>query len=121
MERRDSRPVDERKRMKNRHSSYLKNFLGLTALLLSLVCLQSPLWRPADVPENVTAKAGSAVIFAYHGDLEKAVIFRKRMATLSAGGPGKLVIHGHAAGKTSLLIFYKDGKSKLYDLVVSPG
>jgi hypothetical protein len=103
-----------------RRHTYLKNFLSITALILSWAALQSPLWRPADAPLSVTAKTGGSVILAYDGELENAMIFHKSTATLSAGGPGHLVIHGHAAGKTSLLIRCKHGESKLYQVVVLP-
>jgi hypothetical protein len=102
-------------------SIHLKNFLGVSALLLSLAVLQSPLWRPKETPRCVTAKAGGTVVFPYQGELENAMVFRKRTATLSAAGPGKIAIHAHAPGRTSLLIRLKGGESKVYELVVLPG
>jgi hypothetical protein len=105
--------------MESLRSTHLKNFLSITALGLSLAALQSPLWRPT--PRSVTAKAGGTVVLTYDGELENAMIFQKRTATLSAAGPGRLVIHGHAPGKTSLLIRYKDGERTVYEVVVPPG
>jgi hypothetical protein len=107
--------------MTTQRSTFLKNFLSITALLLSLAALQSPLWRPNPAPLYVTAKAGATVIFPYKGQIEKAVIFRKKNATLSAGSPGQLMIHAHNPGKTSMLIRYKDGVSRLFELIVLPG
>jgi len=107
--------------MENSRSDRRKNLLALLALMLSLAALQSPLWRPAAPPRSLTARAGGSIDVEYDGKLEKAVIFRRGLATLSAGGPGKLVIHAHTPGKTSLLIQFKGGASKVYDVVVLPG
>ena len=107
--------------MTEKGSTYLKKVLSIAALLLSLAALQSPLWRPEAATRSVTAKAGGTVTVPYDGQLDKAVIFRRRMATLSAGSPGQLVIHAHAPGKTSMLIRYKDGDSVLYEVIVLPG
>ena len=90
------------------------------ALLLSLATLQSPLWRPRTAPVCVTAKVGEIAILAYDGEIDKAVIFQMRTASLSSAGSGQLAIYGHEAGKTSLLIRFKDGDSKLYEVVVLP-
>jgi hypothetical protein len=107
--------------MRTSWSTFLKNVLSITALLLSLAALQSPLWRPNPSPLSVTARSGATVVFSYQGQLEKAIIFRKSNATLSAGGPGQIMIHAHHPGKTSMLIRYKDGDSRLYELVILPG
>jgi hypothetical protein len=105
--------------MKSNTSTHVKNFLVVTALILALGGLQSPLWRPA--VDRVTAKSGGTADVTYSGQLEKAMIFQNRTATLTAPRPGHLVIHGHAPGKTSLLIRYKGGSSTIYEVVVLPG
>ena len=107
--------------MDTRRHILLKNALSITALILSMAALQSPLWRPRVAPRSVTAKAGGTATVACEGEIEKAMIFHKRTATLTAPGPGQLMIHGHAPGKTSLLIRYKDGDSAIYEVVVIPG
>lgn len=107
--------------MNSGRSPHLKNFLAVTILVLSLAGFQSPLWRPDPAPQYVTAKAGGTVIVPYKGEIERAMVFQKRNATLSAAGPGQLAVHGHTPGKTSLLIRFKGGESKLYELIVRPG
>jgi hypothetical protein len=107
--------------MRTRRSTFLKNLLSITALLLSLAALQSPLWQPNPSPLSVTAKSGTTVIFAYQGQLQKAIIFHKSNATLSPGSPGQILIHAHHPGKTSMLIQCKDADSRLYELVILPG
>ena len=57
----------------------------------------------------------------YEGEIERAMVFQKRNATLSAAGPGQLAVHGHVPGKTSLLIRFKGGESKVYEIIVLPG
>ena len=105
--------------MKSSTSTHIKNALSLTALLLSLAALQCPLWRPA--VQHITAKSGATVDIIDGRELEKALVFKKGTASLSAPSPGRLVIHGHAPGKTNLLIFYKDGRSTLFEVQVLPG
>ncbi len=107
--------------MATRRSTYLKNFFSITAVLLSLAVLQSPLWRPAGAPRCVTTTEGGTVILEYEGQLDSATIFRKETATVSVPAPGRLAIHAHEPGKTSLLMRFKDGESRLYDVVVLPG
>jgi hypothetical protein len=106
--------------MNQRLTIHIKNFLAVTALVLSLATLQRPLWRPDPIPQ-LTAKAGCTVIVPYKGQIERALIFHKRNATLSGAGPGELAVHGHAPGKMSLLIRFKGGESKVYDLIVVLG
>jgi hypothetical protein len=106
-------------KMSNSISIHIKNFLAVASLLLSLAALQSPLWRPEPTP-SLTAKAGDTLIFPYQGELQRALIFQKEMATLSGAVPGQLAIHTHSPGKTRMLIRFKDGASKVYDLVVLP-
>lgn len=106
--------------MDSRKHKYLKNVLGIFAFLLSFAALQSPLWRPVIADPPVTAKVGGTVVFQYGRDMEKAVILRSSTATLTAGGRHQLVIHGRHPGHTHLLIKYKDGERKLYDIVVVP-
>jgi hypothetical protein len=105
--------------MKSSTLTHVRNFVRITALILSLAALQSPLWRPP--VDRVTAKSGGTADVIYGGQLEKAMIFKRQNATLTAPGPGHLVIHGHAPGKTSLLIRCKGGISKVYEIVVLPG
>jgi hypothetical protein len=107
--------------MKSNRSRYLKNALSITALLLSLAALQCPLWLPAVATRTVTAKAGATVFFEYEGRLAKASILQSRTASLSAAGPYKLAIHAHTPGRTCMIIHYKDGRSRLYEVVVLPG
>jgi hypothetical protein len=107
--------------MENRMSAYMKNALSMLALLLSLGALQSPLWRPALTPRSVTATVGGTVILPYSGEIEKVTIFQKETATLSADSPGQIMIHGTSPGKTNLLIRYKDGATRLYEITVVPG
>jgi hypothetical protein len=107
--------------MNRRRSVYLKKFLGITALMLLLAAVQSPLSRPTAALESVTARSGMATILKYNGEIERAMIFQRRTATLTASGSGRLVIHGHEPGKTSLLIHFKSGDSKVYEVVVIPG
>jgi hypothetical protein len=107
--------------MQSRGTRYLKNSLSILALLLSLAALQSPLWLPVIAPRCLTATVGLTVILPYQGEIEKATIFQKRMATLYQGGPGQLMIHGNVPGKTNLLIRYKHGDTKLYEIVILPG
>ncbi|HEY3835848.1 MAG TPA: hypothetical protein VGL72_04725 [Bryobacteraceae bacterium] len=105
--------------MKSSTSTHLKNALSITALLLSLAALQCPLWGPA--VEHITAKSGGTADVIYGRQLEKAMVFKKGTATLSAPAPGHLMIHGHAPGRTSLLIFYRNGQSTIYEVEVLPG
>ena len=107
--------------MENRRPHSFKNTLVITAVLLAFAALQSPLRFPSSGPGEVTAKSGGTVLLNYDGELERAAIFQKHTATLSSGGPGRLVIHGHKPGKTTLLLRYKDGASMIYDVVVRPG
>jgi hypothetical protein len=107
--------------MKSPCSTYLKNTLSVIALVLPLAALQSPLWRPVAAPQCVTARVGATVVFSYDREIDGATIFQKRLASLSLGGPGRLMIHGNAPGKTNLLIRYKDGGTKLFEIVVLPG
>ena len=106
--------------MEIRHSKTLKNALGVTVLLLALAALQSPLWRPAVAPRCVTAKAGGTVFFEYEYDIEKATILHGRTASVAATGPRELKIHGNAPGHTCLIIHYKGGESRLYEVVLLP-
>jgi hypothetical protein len=107
--------------MQTRHHNFLKNALAITALLISLAALQSPLWRPDTAPRCVTAKAGGTVTFDYQSDIEKATILHRRTASLAVTGPRQLVIHGNAPGRTCLIIHYKGGESRLYEVVILPG
>ena len=107
--------------MNLRNNTHRKNLLGVLALLAALAALQSPLWRPAEAPRSLTAKSGGTVTVTYDRELENAMIFQKATASLSAGAKGELVIHGHAPGRTRLLIRYKDGASRVYEVVVLPG
>ena len=99
---------------------HLKNSLAILALLLALATVQGPLWRPAAGSRSVTAKAGSTVIFPYEGEIERALIFQKGTAYLTPAGPGRLVIHANAPGKTRMLLRYKTGESRLYEVVILP-
>jgi hypothetical protein len=107
--------------METRRHNCLKNALSVTALLISLAALQSPLWRPASEPYCVTAKAGGTVTFDYNCDIEKATILHRRTATLSVTGPRQVKIHGVAPGRTALIIRYGGGESRLYKVVILPG
>jgi hypothetical protein len=102
-------------------TNIVKNALSVIALLLSLAAVQSPLWRPAVPPRCVTAKAGGTVLVDYGRAIDRASILQKRTATLTAAGPHRLMIHAHAPGRTCLIINYKDGQSRLYEVVVIPG
>ena len=107
--------------MKRRHHNLLKNALSIGALVISLGALQSPLWRPVVAPRCVTAKAGKTVTFEYEYNIEKATILHSRTAGVLASGPRQLMIHGREPGHTCLIIRYKGGESKLFDVVVLPG
>jgi len=107
--------------MEHSRRNHLKNALSVIALVLSLAALQSPLWRPAGVSRCLTAKAGGTVLLDYGHDIERASILQKRTASLTAAGPHRLMIHAHAPGRTSLIINYRDGQSRLYEVVVLPG
>ena len=107
--------------MNSRNNSHLKNLLAMLALLLSLAALQGPLWRPGEAPRCLTATSGGTVTVAYDRELENAMIFQNATASLSADAKGELVIHGHAPGRTRLIIRYKDGASRVYEVVVLPG
>lgn len=72
--------------METSRNTYLKNALSVTALLLSLAALQSPLRRPAFNSPSFTATTGGTVSFDYGRDIEKATVLESRTATLSAGG-----------------------------------
>jgi len=100
---------------------HLKNSLAILALLLALATVQGPLWRPAAGSRSVTAKAGSTVIIAYEGEIERALIFQKGTASLTGAGHGQLAIHANAPGRTRMLLRYKGGESRLYEVVVIPG
>ena len=106
--------------MEARHSSRIKNLLSVTSLLLSLAALQGPLWRPHAAPRYVTAKVGGTAVLTYDGAIQRASIFEKRTASLSTGGPHQILIHGHAPGRTSLMIVYQNGERALYRVVVLP-
>jgi Flp pilus assembly secretin CpaC len=106
--------------METRHS-FLKNALSITALVISLAALQCPLWLPALATHRITAKTGGTAVFDYEHDIEKATILRSTIANISAAGPHQLMIHGNKPGRTTLIINYKDGKSRLYEVVVLPG
>lgn len=106
--------------MRTRLHNGLKNTLSIIALLLSLAALQSPLWRPKIAGPAVTMQPGGTAVFAYSGEIEKATILHSGTATLSAGGPRQIVIHAHQPGRTHLLIHYKNGQSKLYEVIVRP-
>jgi len=106
--------------MNSRNNSHLKNLLAMLALLLSLAALQGPLWRPTEAPPCLTATSGGTVTLAYDRELLNAVIFQSATASLSAGAKGELLIHGHTPGRTRLLIRYKDGDSRVYEIVVLP-
>ncbi len=107
--------------MQPRVKHYLINALSVTALVLSLAAVQSPLWRPVLGTPCFTAKTGGIVFFDYGREIEKATILQSHTASLSAVGPHQLAIHAHAPGHTRMLIKYKDGERKLYDVVVLPG
>jgi hypothetical protein len=107
--------------MTRRTNNGLKNLLSITALVLSLAALQSPLWRPVIGSPSVTAKSGGTVLFGCDRDIEKATILQGQTATLSLADPHQLVIHAHQPGHTHLLIKFKDGERKLYEVVVLPG
>jgi hypothetical protein len=102
-------------------NSCLKNALSITALLISLAALQCPLWFPAGALRCVTARAGDNVFFDYEDDIRKATIMQSGTATVLATGPRQLMIHGNAPGRTCLIINYKDGQSRLFEVVVLPG
>jgi hypothetical protein len=107
--------------MVNCRSTQVTNLLSITALVLSFGALQSPLWRPAVTTPCVTATVGGTAVLAFDGQIDRASIFQKKTATLSSDGPGRLIIHGRTTGTTNLLLRYKDGDSKLYEIVVLPG
>ena len=90
-------------------------------MVLSLAVLQSPLWLPAMRPLCVTAKTGGTVLFNYGRDIDTATILEKRIASLTDAGLHQLMIHAHAPGRTCLIINYKGGESRLYEVVVLPG
>lgn len=106
--------------MKKALNRYLKNTLSAAALVLSLAALQSPLWPPAVPVLSVTAKAGSTVLLDYGSEMRKAIILQNRTASLSSAGPHQLAIHAHAPGRTALIVTYKNGESRMYDVVVVP-
>jgi hypothetical protein len=107
--------------METRRSVRVKNFLAITALLLALAALQCPLWRGGSPPSRLTARSGRTILVPYEGDIQRALIFQKRNATLSGAGRGQLAIHAHQPGKTRMLIQFKDGVSRVYELLVLPG
>lgn len=107
--------------MLNRRTNWFQDFLSIGVVVLALAVVQSPLWRPMAAPRSVTATIGASVVVPYRGEITKATIFRTQTATISADGPGRIMIHGHRPGTTNLLIRYKDGGSQIYEVVVLPG
>ena len=107
--------------MEIRRAKGLMNVVGVTALMLLLAALQSPLWRPATAPQCFTAKPGGTLLFDYGRDIVRASILQKHTASLSSAGPHRLAIHAHAPGRTCLIIHYKNGENRLYEVVVLPG
>jgi len=97
--------------------THKKNLLSIGVLMLCLTALQSPMWRPHAAPRCITVAAGGSAVVESEREIEKAGILEKHTATPTVS-LHRVVVHGVAPGRTSLVICSKDGATNVYEVVV---
>lgn len=99
-------------------AKHKQSLIAIGALMLSLVALQSPLWRPHTSDVTVAVRNGGAALISSDRPIAQIALNQTSGATAEVVGDHEVLIRGVALGETRLQIASKDGHTSTYRIIV---
>jgi len=95
-----------------------KSLLSVGVLMLSLAALQGPLWHTQQTAVSIAVRSGGATVIASDRPIAEIAMDQTPQATAELVGDRDVLVRGKALGEAHLMISLKDGKKRVYRVVV---